>query len=112
MIPRGMGLDNADEFADVGSVMQVPRNGPWFVTAGGREVILCRSGDEIVAFSGNCTHNFARLSQGEVEGNVVICPAHGARFDCSTGKAMSSMCRDLPKVEVRIKGRRVLVRRG
>lgn len=111
MIPKGL-IGNADDFVDVGSTMQVPRSGPWFVTAGGREVILCRRGDDIVAFSGNCTHNFARLSEGAVEGNLVICPKHGARFDCSTGKAMSSMCSDLPKIEVRIQGRRVLVRRS
>lgn len=113
MIPRGLGTaDNEDEFVDVGTLMQVPRAGPVFVTAGNREVILCRRGDDIVAFSGNCTHNFARLSEGAVEGTVVICPKHGARFDCATGKSLSSMCSDLPKVEVKIQGRRILVRRG
>ncbi len=113
MIPRGFGAsDSEDDFVDVGTVMQVPRIAPLFVTAGNREVILCRQNDEIVAFSGNCTHNFARLSEGHVEGTVVICPKHGARFDCATGKSMSSMCSDLPKVEVKIQGRRILVRRG
>ena len=110
MIPKNLGSGDQDEFTDVGSTMQVPGKAPWFVTAAGREVILCRQGDEIVAFSGNCTHQFAKLSQGEVEGTIVRCPAHGARFDCSTGKSLSSMCRDLPRVEVRIQGRRVLVR--
>lgn len=110
MIPKGMGSGDQDEFTDVGSTMQVPSKAPWFVTAGGREVILCRQAGEIVAFSGNCTHNFAKLAQGEVEGVVVRCPVHGARFDCSTGKSLSSMCSDLPRFEVRIQGRRVLVR--
>jgi len=111
MIPRHLAGSEAEDFADVGSVQQVPRSGPWFVTAGGREVILCRRGEEIVAFSGNCTHNFARLSEGETEGNILICPRHGARFDCTTGKALSAICTDLPKVEVRIRARRVLVRK-
>lgn len=114
MIPRGLGGSDEDEddFADIGSVAQVPRNGPWFVTAGGREVILARSGDEIVAYSGNCTHNFARLSEGTVEGNMVICPRHGARFDCVTGKSLSSICSNLPKMTVKIVGRRVKVRKS
>lgn len=113
MIPRGFGGDDAaDDFVDVGTVMQVPRSAPLFVTAGGREVILCRHGDDIVAFSGNCTHNFARLSEGAIEGTVVICPRHGARFDCSTGKSLSAICSDLPRVDLRIEGRRILVRRG
>ena len=101
-----------DEWADAAFVAQVPRTGPLFVTAGGREVILARRGDDIVAWSGNCTHNFARLSQGIVEGNIVICALHGARFDCTTGKSLTSMCRNLPQIPVKVFGRRVLVKRA
>lgn len=111
MIPRP-GDDDDDDYADVGFVAQVPTSGPLFVTAGGREVMLARRGDQILAFSGNCTHNFARLSQGEVEGGIVICPVHGARFDWATGKSLSSLCRDLPRLAVRIVGRRVQVKKG
>lgn len=111
MIPKGLGGDG-DDWADVGFVAQVPLRGPLFVAAGGREVMLARDGDRIVAFSGNCTHGFTRLSGGQVDGDTIICPAHGARFDCTTGKSLSSMCRDLPKVEVRVLGRRVQVKRG
>jgi nitrite reductase/ring-hydroxylating ferredoxin subunit len=41
-----------------------------------------------------CTHEWARLSDGEVEGETVICPLHGACFSLSTGEALS-----LPAVE-------------
>lgn len=110
MIPKGIG--NEGEFKDAGFADQVPRSGPKFVSVGGREVILSRQGDRIVAFSGNCTHNFARLSEGIVEGSTIICPLHGARFDATTGKSQSTMCRDLPALPVKIEGRRILVQVG
>ena len=41
-----------------------------------------------------CTHEWARLSEGELDGETVICPLHGACFSLSTGEALS-----LPAVE-------------
>ena len=46
------------------------------------------------AISDVCTHEWARLSDGEVEGETVICPLHGACFSLSTGEALS-----LPAIE-------------
>lgn len=106
MIPRS----GSDDFVDVGFVHQVPARGPFFATAGGREVMIARNGGQLVAFAANCTHNFARLREGTVENEIVICPLHGARFDCTTGVSLSSLCRSLPRLEVRIVGRRVQVK--
>jgi 3-phenylpropionate/trans-cinnamate dioxygenase ferredoxin subunit len=41
------------------------------------------------AISDICTHEWARLSDGELEGEAVICPLHGACFSLSTGEALS-----------------------
>ncbi|MHA2612217.1 MAG: non-heme iron oxygenase ferredoxin subunit [bacterium JZ-2024 1] len=41
------------------------------------------------AVDDTCTHAQASLSQGEVEGKVVVCPQHGAKFDLTTGEALS-----------------------
>jgi 3-phenylpropionate/trans-cinnamate dioxygenase ferredoxin subunit len=41
------------------------------------------------AISDVCTHEWARLSDGELEGETVICPLHGACFSLSTGEALS-----------------------
>jgi len=46
------------------------------------------------AISDVCTHEWARLSDGEVDGETVICPLHGACFSLSTGEALS-----LPAIE-------------
>lgn len=35
-----------------------------------------------------CTHDYSSLDDGEVEGDVVICPRHAARFDIKTGEAL------------------------
>ena len=102
------GTDDGD-FVDVAFVAEVPASGALFVTAGGREVMLARQGDQIVAFSGNCTHNFARLAGGWVVDGVVTCPSHGARFEVGTGKSLSSICQNLPSMPVRVLGRRVQV---
>jgi nitrite reductase/ring-hydroxylating ferredoxin subunit len=32
------------------------------------------------------THSSARLSMWIINGNIVICPFHGAEFDCTTGR--------------------------
>jgi 3-phenylpropionate/trans-cinnamate dioxygenase ferredoxin subunit len=44
---------------------------------------------ELFAIKDVCTHEWARLSDGEVEGETVVCPLHGACFSLSTGEALS-----------------------
>ncbi len=46
------------------------------------------------AISDVCTHEWARLSDGQVDGETVTCPLHGACFSLSTGEALS-----LPAIE-------------
>ena len=46
-------------------------------------------GGELFAIKDVCTHEWARLSDGEVEGETVICPLHGAVFSLSTGEALT-----------------------
>jgi nitrite reductase/ring-hydroxylating ferredoxin subunit len=41
------------------------------------------------AISDVCTHEWARLSDGELDGETVICPLHGACFSLCTGEALS-----------------------
>ncbi len=37
-----------------------------------------------------CTHDGGELASGEVEGDEVICPRHGARFCIKTGRALTA----------------------
>jgi nitrite reductase/ring-hydroxylating ferredoxin subunit len=103
--------DDDEEFADVGSVQQVPNRAVRFVEVDGREVMLFRADHAVVALGGNCTHAFASLRDGAIDGTVITCRRHGARFDLTNGRSLSGMCPDLPRFEVKIAGARVLVRR-
>ena len=37
-----------------------------------------------------CTHDAGQLSGGTVEGDIIVCPRHGARFCIRTGEALSA----------------------
>jgi 3-phenylpropionate/trans-cinnamate dioxygenase ferredoxin subunit len=57
-----------------------------------------------------CTHEEASLSEGELEGEVVECPLHGARYNVRTGKVLAlPAVTSLQTYPVRIVGRDVEV---
>ena len=43
----------------------------------------------LYAISDVCTHAEASLSEGQVDGETVECPLHGACFDLRTGEALT-----------------------
>lgn len=44
---------------------------------------------EFYATSDTCTHEEASLTDGDLWGEVVECPLHGAQFDVRTGEVLS-----------------------
>jgi nitrite reductase/ring-hydroxylating ferredoxin subunit len=57
--------------------------------AEGIDVLLCRSGGDIVAMHNYCTHLGQPLERGRIIGGQIYCPFHGACFDLKSGKAVS-----------------------
>jgi cytochrome P450/nitrite reductase/ring-hydroxylating ferredoxin subunit len=81
------------------------------VDAGGMLVCVARADDGWVAFQDTCTHEECPLSDGELDGTVVVCPCHGSEFDVATGDVLSPPALDpLPIYEVREEGGMLLVR--
>ena len=55
----------------------------------GVRFVVIRTRDGVLsALEDRCSHANVRLSGGELIGGELECPAHGARFDVSTGKAL------------------------
>ena len=78
----------------------------------GEEYIAVANVDgQFCAFADVCTHDDGPLVEGELEGQVVRCPRHGARFDVCTGQALSlPAVVPLPTFEVRVVNGEVQVR--
>jgi 3-phenylpropionate/trans-cinnamate dioxygenase ferredoxin subunit len=57
------------------------------VQAGRTRLALCNVGDAFHCIADVCTHDGAPLDQGELDGNEIECPRHGARFDVTDGRA-------------------------
>jgi 3-phenylpropionate/trans-cinnamate dioxygenase ferredoxin subunit len=74
-----------------------------------REIVVCRTKHGIYALDNICTHAFARLHEGRLRGNRLICPLHGASFDIRDGRASAPATKPLAVFPVHIVGDRVEV---
>ncbi len=78
------------------------------ISAGGREIVVCRTKDGVHALENICTHAYARLSEGRLRGTRLICPLHGAAFDVRDGRVLGAPAlRPLCVHAVRVVGERV-----
>jgi nitrite reductase/ring-hydroxylating ferredoxin subunit len=79
---------------------------------GDKEIALYHlAGGEFRATSNICTHEFARLSDGWLDGAMIECPLHAAQFDVRTGEVMAPPAdATLEIFEVRVDGDDLLVK--
>ena len=56
------------------------------INADGREILIANIGGNYFACDDSCTHAGASLSQGVLEGEIITCGWHGAKFNCVNGK--------------------------
>jgi len=79
----------------------------------GVPVLLTRVNGQIVAIGDRCTHRGGPLAEGRRDGDCVVCPWHGSRFDLSTGEVLHGPAtRPEPVYEVREIAGRVELRRA
>ena len=81
------------------------------VEVAGRSIALYDADDRIYATDNICTHAYARLSDGWLDGEVIECPLHAARFDIRTGKVLDPPAtEDLKTYEVRVVDNEIQIR--
>jgi nitrite reductase/ring-hydroxylating ferredoxin subunit len=83
---------------------------PLAVEVGDKLIGLYLLDDTVYAIGNLCTHEFALLTEGFVEGAAIECPLHQARFSIRTGKVLSEPAdTDVPSYPVKVDGDEIYV---
>ena len=77
------------QFIETLDVKDVPPGKMKHVEVEEKEILLANSDGKVCALCDRCSHMNAPLSMGTLNGKVVTCAMHGARFDVTTGKKVA-----------------------
>jgi len=78
----------------VATLSELEPDYPRRVKLGERDIAVYLVEGSVFATDNVCTHAFALLSDGLLEGHEIVCPLHAGSFDIRTGEAMSPPCFD------------------
>lgn len=73
------------DWVDVARLADFPAGTRRVIDVDGIRVAVFHLDDGFYAIEDVCTHDGGELASGNLEGCVIICPRHGARFDLKTG---------------------------
>jgi len=89
----------------VASRSKLTPGNPLAVEVGDKLIGLYLIDDTVYAIGNLCTHEFAILTEGFVEGDAIECPLHQARFSIKTGKVLSEPAdADVASYPVKVEG--------
>jgi nitrite reductase/ring-hydroxylating ferredoxin subunit len=109
------GRDMSDEagWVTVAQLADVGEGEVLGVEIGDTSIALYNLDGEICATDNICTHAFAMLSDGWLDGDCIECPLHAGRFDVRTGKALGPpVDEDIKVYPVRVVGNDIQVKPG
>jgi 3-phenylpropionate/trans-cinnamate dioxygenase ferredoxin subunit len=76
-------------FVRVASKSEIPEGSAKCVEVGIDRIAIFHVGGSFYAIDDDCTHAGGPLSEGEIEGDEVVCPLHGSCFKITTGEALN-----------------------
>ena len=97
------------EFLKVAQISDLAPGEKMLVEYDDEDVGLFNIDGEIYAISDVCTHDNGPLVEGELDGDCIICPRHGARFNVKTGRQTMPAISPVPLYEVKIEGDDILI---
>jgi len=79
---------HTQEFQFACKLSTLKPNVPHTLELDDRFVVVVLMNDQVFCIEDLCTHDGGTLGDGEIVGNCLVCPRHGARFDIRTGAAV------------------------
>jgi 3-phenylpropionate/trans-cinnamate dioxygenase ferredoxin subunit len=81
------------------------------VELNGVEVAVFNLDGKFYAIEDRCTHDGAEIASGQLEGDNIVCPRHGARFCLKTGRVLTPPAyEDLHVFPVRVENGLIQIR--
>lgn len=100
----------SDRFMTVAKVGEIPEGGVKVVRVDDDPVAVFHVGGQYYALADLCTHDGGELSDGMLDGHVIECERHGARFDIRTGAVLAMPATAaVPRHAVRVIGDQIQV---
>ena len=91
------------EFVEIAPLADLPAGERLFIEVSGRPIVIINLAGKLFAIGDVCSHDNGPVGDGEMEGDEIICPRHGARFDIRSGKVTSlPAIVDIPAYPVRV----------
>lgn len=75
------------DFVKIAALESLAGDGKWMFEIGERLVVLFRVEGQFFCLDDVCTHDGGPLGEGRLEGHLIACPRHGAKFDVRNGHA-------------------------
>jgi 3-phenylpropionate/trans-cinnamate dioxygenase ferredoxin component len=98
------------EFVKVAELGDLDEGELMAVEVDGEPICLAKVNGAVYACTDNCTHISGPLNEGDLDGEVLTCPWHGAQFNIRTGKVLRGPARqDILTYPVRVEGESILI---
>ena len=102
----------SDNFIQVADITDIDLNQSVSVELDGRAILICNTENGVFAVEDRCTHADIPLCGGQINGNFISCPVHGAVFDLSDGSVQAPPAfEDLETFEVKIEDTLISVKK-
>ncbi len=77
------------EYVEIAPLDALPEGERLFIEVEARQIVIFNLAGKFFAIGDVCSHDNGPVGDGEIEGDEIICPRHGGRFEIATGRATS-----------------------
>ena len=103
-------MKTAARYVTVAKVGEIPEGGVKIARVEDQLLAIFHVEGQYHAIDDVCTHDGGPLAEGPLEGHVIECPRHGARFDIRTGAVLCMPATaPVPTHETRVVGDEIQV---
>ena len=97
-------------FVEIAKIDEIPDGKIKGIKIDDNNILATNIAGKYYAIGAKCTHAGGDLSKGKMDGNIVICPRHGSKFNVITGKSVNGPAKQsVPIYQVKIQEKSILI---